>query len=56
MKTVEKKELLTVKGGVTLSGTVLEQFNILMELLLEAGRQVGSSIRRIGSKSICPIE
>ncbi len=49
-------ELKNVTGGGTISGTVANAFVKIIELLYEAGKGVGSSIRRIGEGKLCPLD
>lgn len=52
MKRLEKKELLSVNGG-TISATFLNAIARTGSLILELGRSVGSSIRRIFTNTLC---
>ncbi len=56
MKLLNKEELETLQGGITLSGTLLNSFTSLIKVLLDAGRAVGSSLRRIEEGQICPLK
>lgn len=49
------EDLKMVVGG-SISGTVANAFVKIIELLYEAGKGVGSSIRRIRENKICPLE
>lgn len=49
------EDLKKIVGG-SISGTVANAFVKIIELLYEAGRGVGSSIRRIGENNLCPLE
>lgn len=53
IKKIKAQELLTIKGGINLTGTLLNYLTKGFNAILEAGRALGSSIRRIGSGSIC---
>ena len=48
MKTVDIHELDSIIGGDSISGTVINAFTNVIKLLLDAGRSVGSAIRRGG--------
>lgn len=52
----EKKQILIVGGYTTLSGTILNQLNKLIDILVDSGRTLGTSIRRIVEDKICPLD
>ena len=52
----EKKQILIVGGSTTLSGTILNQLNKLIDILVDSGRTLGTSIRRIVEDKICPLD
>lgn len=56
MRTLTEKELKNIKGGLSLTSTAIKYVGDLIEILILAGRKLGSSIRRIGSGNICPLE
>ncbi len=56
MKKLQEQELRKIKGGITLSGTLLNSFTSLLKVLLDAGRALGSSIRRLDENAICPLK
>lgn len=56
MRTLTEKELKNIKGGFSLTSTAIKYVGDLIEILILAGRKLGSSIRRIGSGNICPLE
>ncbi len=56
MKILTEQELKQIKGGFTLTTTSIKYIGDLIEILISAGRKLGSSIRRIGSGNICPLE
>lgn len=56
MRKVSYQELETVYGGDTISGTVINAFTNIIKVLMEAGRGVGSAIRRIAAGSLCPLD
>lgn len=56
MKIVDKNELDCVLGGETISGTVINAFGNIIELLLDAGRRVGSAIRRFSEGNLCSLD
>lgn len=52
---MEKKELLQIVGGVSITGTLLNSLYKVGNALFEIGRSLGSAIRRIVGGSMCPI-
>ena len=57
MKKINDKDLLLIVGGATtLSGTILNQLNKLISILVDSGRTLGTSIRRIVEDKICPLD
>ena len=56
MKDLSVKELKKIKGGFSLTSTAIKYVGDLIEILILAGRKLGSSLRRIGSGDICPLE
>lgn len=57
MKKINDKDLLLIVGGAsTLSGTILNQLNKLVSILVDSGKSLGSSIRRISEDKICPLD
>ncbi|NLL45052.1 MAG: hypothetical protein GX247_05250 [Mollicutes bacterium] len=55
MNILERNELLKIVGGISISGTLINSIVRGINALLEVGRSLGSAIRRIVSKNICPI-
>ena len=49
---LSKTELWSIKGG-SLSATFLNALSRAVSTILDVGRSIGSSIRRIFSRSIC---
>lgn len=57
MEKINDKDLLLIVGGATtLSGTILNQLNKLISILVDSGKSLGSSIRRISEDKICPLD
>ncbi len=52
---IDKLDCIT-GGGDTVSGTVIKAFIDVIELFVDAGRGVGSAIRRIAEGNICPLK
>ncbi len=57
MSKVDNFELDAILGGAsTISGTVVSALTGIVRVLYDAGHAVGSSIRRIVEKDLCPLE
>ena len=52
---LKKRELIQIYGGVNISGTLINSIVRGIEAILDLGRSLGSSIRRIGSNNICSL-
>ncbi len=52
---LEKRELLTIVGGINISGTLINSIVKGINSILDLGRSLGSSIRRIWSGNICTL-
>lgn len=56
MKKVTEYEMDAIYGGESISGSVINAFTNIIKVLMDAGRGVGSAIRRIGAGNLCPLE
>ncbi len=56
MKDVEKEELLQLMGGATVSSAVINAFTNIIKVLQDAGKDLGSAIRRIYDGNLCSLE
>lgn len=56
MTKVEYVELDAIIGGDSISGTVINAFTNIIKVLMDAGRSVGSAIRRVAEGNLCPLE
>lgn len=58
MKKIKEEKLDEITGGATsmISGTIINAFVNVIKLLMEAGENVGSGIRRISEGDVCPLE
>ena len=57
MKKVSANKLESIVGGSAyISGTIINAFVNVIKLIMTAGEDVGSSIRRISEKNMCPLE
>lgn len=55
MINLEKRDLVNVEGGLKLSASLFNSLAKGINTILNLGRSLGSSIRRIGSNNLCPI-
>lgn len=51
---LEKQELMMIRGGVNITGTMISSFVRCLDIMLDIGRSLGSAIRRMSENSICP--
>jgi len=51
-----EEELIMVVGGVSLTGTLINAMSRAINALLEAGRSLGTAIRRITNKNLCKLD
>lgn len=58
MRKIKEEKLDKIIGGATptISGTIINAFVNVIKLLMEAGENVGSGIRRISEGNVCPLE
>ena len=57
MNKMSEEKLDSVTGGnTTINGPIIHAIVDVINLLREAGYSVGSGIRRISEKKICPLE
>lgn len=52
---LDNATLHNISGGAKISGTLINALSRAVNTLLEVGRSLGSSIRRIVKKKICPV-
>ena len=55
MKELNNNELLSIDGGVSISGPLINSITKGITTLLDMGRSLGTAIRRIGSNNVCPL-
>lgn len=48
-------ELVNIYGGVNISGSLISAFTRGITVLLDLGRSLGSSIRRVTRGRLCPL-
>ena len=51
---IDKEELISIVGGTTLSGSLINALSRIIGATLEAGRSLGSAIRRAKTGNLCP--
>lgn len=56
MKKIDNLELDKVVGGESISGSVINAFINIIKVLMDAGRSVGSAIRRVSEGNLCPLD
>lgn len=49
-------DLEKIVGGTSLTGSVINALTEIIKVLGDAGRGLGSSIRRIGTNNLCPLK
>ena len=52
---IKEDELTTLKGGVNISGAVLNSLSSLIRNILDIGRGIGSSLRRLSENNVCEL-
>lgn len=53
---LNKKELLCVVGGISITGTFINAIAKGISAILDLGRSLGTAIRRVSAKNICPLK
>lgn len=53
---MRREELVLIIGGSSISGTVLNAVIRAVNAALEVGRSLGTAIRRIRTRQVCPIK
>lgn len=57
MNRIEEEKLEVISGGGTnITGTLVSAVGEVLKVLYDAGHAVGSSIRRMNDKNLCPID
>lgn len=51
---LEKQELMTIRGGINITGTMVSSFVKCLDIVLDVGRSLGTAIRRIKDNHACP--
>ena len=55
MRKLKRNELMNVDGGKSSNSALLNSVTNAVKVVLDLGRSLGSSIRRIGSNNLCPV-
>lgn len=55
MVVLNNNELYEIEGGINISGTLVKSISGLVDTIFNLGRNLGSSIRRIGSNKMCSL-
>ena len=56
MNKIEEEKLSSIEGGMSFSSSFLNAVTGLFKLLVDAGRSLGSSVRRMSEDKMCPLE
>ncbi len=56
MKKLNEEELLTITGGASVTGSIVNAVCSIFKFIYDVGRDLGSCIRRIEKSSLCPLE
>ena len=56
MKKIDSNLEQIIGGSDYISGTVINAFVNVIKLLIDAGKGVGSSIRRVAEGNVCPLQ
>ena len=57
MNRIKEEKLEVISGGGTnITGTLVSAVGEVLKVLYDAGHAVGSSIRRMNDKNLCPID
>ena len=55
MKKLNKNELLTISGGFSISGSLINALVSAGKFIYSTGQALGGALRRIGSRNVCPL-
>lgn len=56
MRKLEKEEMLNVSGGAGITASFVTALVRGVNSFLDVGRSIGSSIRRIFERNVCPLD
>lgn len=52
---IKKEELMKINGGESISGSLINAFTSGIKAILEVGRSLGTSLRRMFDGNLCKI-
>lgn len=55
MQIISEQELLSIEGGTSITGTLVNAVSTLIDTIASLGRSFGSSIRRMFSNKMCSL-
>ncbi len=55
MKRLEKNELKEIEGGFSITGSIVNAFVEGIKTILDVGRSLGSSLRRLKEDKLCKV-
>lgn len=55
MQYLNKNELLEIKGGISINGTIINSFVRGVNVFLELGRSLGTAIRMLTENKTCSL-
>ena len=55
MNKLNRDELKSIDGGISISGTLINAFTSGMKTILDLGRSFGSAIRRLKENKLCEV-
>ena len=55
MEILDNKTLMSIDGGLSLSGAIINAFTSSAKAVLDLGRSLGTAVRRVVSNSLCKL-
>ena len=55
MYQLTNEELNNIYGGINLTGTLINSFTNAIKVILDVSRSLGTAIRRLYDKKLCPL-
>ena len=55
MKKLNNKELITIVGGFSISGSLINALVGAGKFIYSTGQALGGALRRISSRNLCPL-
>ena len=56
MNKIKNNDLVKIIGGASITSSLINSFVRLVDSLLDVGRRLGSSLRRISTNNLCPMK